>query len=259
MHNRGSLRLTLVTLSGKPIGELVEIRLRNSTRTDARVKHVLATRSIFISDLETGPNGWYEVEVFPGSFERHRCVVEIHAEKTTELCIVFHGDHPVCPPTIPDQLDESAVASLLTVRLVGTPANGVPIAATSTPPTQVVWVNGSNEVLVHLDSTQVRILDGLLLVSVDLETDQIGRSSLVCAYALGTTGDQAGLVATTDEFPRGNGNLAATWGKQLQQAIWSSILSLSKDHASERNQAARGVFATAGKLSLQAGNPLTLS
>jgi hypothetical protein len=72
MHNRGSLRLTLVTLSGEPIGEAIEIRLRNSTKTDARVRNVLATKPILFSDLEAGPNGRYEVEVFPASFERHR-------------------------------------------------------------------------------------------------------------------------------------------------------------------------------------------
>ncbi len=167
---------------------------------------------------------------------------------------------PPCPPPyqIPDTFNQQTLPAALNARLIGTPANGVPVA-TETPRTQVIWVNGGNEVLVHLDSTQVRILDGMLLVSVDLETDQTGRTPLVCVYALGTAGDQAGLVATTDEFPRGNGGLAATWGKQLQQGIWSSILSLSNDHATERKQAPRGVFAAAGTLSLSAGDSLALS
>jgi hypothetical protein len=132
------------------------------------------------------------------------------------------------------------------------------VAASATPPSQVIWVDGVNEVLVHLDSTQVRMLDGTLLVSVDLETDQIARTPLVCAFALGGTGDQAGLVATAEQFPQGNGGLAATWGPQLQQAVWSSILSLSNDHASERNQAPRGVFVSAGTLSLSAGAPIVV-
>lgn len=168
---------------------------------------------------------------------------------------------PPPPPVyqIPDTFNEQALPAALSVRLVGTPANGVPASTASPSPSQVIWVNGLNEVLVHLDSTQVRILDGLLLVSVDLETDQTGRTPLVCAYALGATGDQAGLVATTDEFPRGNGALAAAWGKPLQQAIWSSLLSLSSDHAAERNQAPRGIFATAGALSLSGGAGLALN
>ncbi len=212
-----------------------------------------------------------------GGGERRRCTVRIAVILVgcllaLKLIKLKPEDHkhphpppppcpPPCPPSyqIPDTFNEQTLPAALNARLIGSPANGVPVAAMPAVPAQVVWVNGGNEVLVHLDSTQARILNGLLLVSVDLETDQTGRTPLVCAYALGTTGDQAGLVATTDEFPRGNGGLAATWGKQLQQAIWSSILSLSIDHATERKQAARGIFAAAGTLSLSAGDSLALS
>jgi hypothetical protein len=181
--------------------------------------------------------------------------------------LAFRFRKPVPPPpppapspaySIPDAFSEQDLPSALNVRLIGVPANGVPAHSASAPPSQVIWVDGVNEVLVHLDSTKVRILDGMLLVSVDLETDQTGRTPLVCTFALGTTGDQAGLVATAEEFPRGNGSLAATWGRQFQQAVWSSILSLANDHANERNQAPRGIFASAGKLSLNAGSPIVV-
>jgi hypothetical protein len=181
---------------------------------------------------------------------------------------VKHHPHPPLPPPpppppykIPDTFGESDLPAALNVRLIGTPANGVPspAAAPAATPSSVIWVNGCDEVLVHLDSTQIRILDGMLLVSIDLETDQTGRTPLVCAYALGTGSDSAGLVATTDEFPRGDGRLAACWGQRLQQAVWSSILSLANDHATERRLAPRGVFATAGALKLQAGAPISVS
>jgi len=179
------------------------------------------------------------------------------------LALRFRKPEPPPPPpppyTIPDEFNEQTLPSALNVRLIGTPANGVPVAAGSTPPSQVIWVDGVNEVLVHLDSTQVRILNGTLLVSVDLETDQIARTPLVCTFALGSAGDQAGLVATAEQFPQGNGSLAASWGQQLQRAVWSSILSLSNDHAMERSQAPRGVFVSAGKLTLSAGNPIVVS
>jgi hypothetical protein len=102
------------------------------------------------------------------------------------------------------------------------------------------------------------VLDGLILVSVDLETDQTGRTPLICAFAVSSGSDPAGLIATTDEYPRGDGRLAASWGPQLQQALWSSLLSLANDHASERGLAARGISATAGTLKLSAGAPIAL-
>ncbi len=143
------------------------------------------------------------------------------------------------------------------MRLAGTAANGVPTAASATPPAQVIWVDHGNEVLVHLDSTAVRILDRLVLVSVDLETDQTGRTPLICSFAVSGPGELGGLVATTDDLPRGSGVLASSWGQQLQSAVWSSLLGLSNDHAAERNLAPRALSASAGTLSLNAGASLT--
>jgi len=257
MHNHGSLRLALVTLSGEPIGELVEIRLRNSTRTDARARTELATKPILFSDLEAGPNGRYEVEVLPASYERRRRHVEIHADKTTDLCVVFHGKHPVCPPSIPDQLGESALASELSTRLAGKPADGS--AAPATTPTKVIWVDQGDEVLVHLDSMAVRIMDRIVLVSVDLETDQTGRTPLIVSFSVGGDNDPAGLVSVTDEFPRGNGLLASRWGRALQAAAWASVLGIANDHAAERGLAPLGIVAASGTLSLKAGPPLKVT
>jgi hypothetical protein len=127
------------------------------------------------------------------------------------------------------------------------------------PSAGVVWVDGGDEVLVHLSAAQVRILDKMLLVSVDLETDQTGRTPLTVALALGTATDPAGLVAVTDEFPQGNGQLAARWGAALQAAVWSSLLGLSQDHAAERNKAPRGISAAPGQLTLHADAALVAS
>jgi len=166
-----------------------------------------------------------------------------------------------CPPPykIPDQLGETDLTTQLVTRLTGNAANGVPATPTpaGAPPNKVIWVDHGNEVLVHLDSTEVRILDRMVLVSVDLETDQTGRTPLVCSFAVGGAGELGGLVATTDEIPRGLGTLAAAWGQQLQSAVWSSLMGLANDHAAERNLTPRALSASAGKLSLNAGNALT--
>jgi hypothetical protein len=167
---------------------------------------------------------------------------------------------PPCPPyKIPDQLGEADLTSQISVRLVGTTANGVPLAtpAGTPPPNKVIWVDHGNEVLVHLDSTAVRILDRMVLVSVDLETDQTGRTPLVCSFAVSGAGELGGLVATTDDLPRGLGTLASAWGQQLQTAVWSTLMGLVNDHASERSLTPRALSASAGTLSLQAGAALT--
>ena len=165
---------------------------------------------------------------------------------------------PNCPPyKVPDQLGESDLTAHVSARLMGTSANGVPLVAGGAPPNRVVWVDHGNEVLVHLDSTTVRILDRMLLVSVDLETDQTGRTPLVCSFAVSGVGELGGLIATTDDIPRGSGVLASTWGRQLQSAVWSSLMSLVNDHANERSLTPRALSASAGTLTMNAGGALT--
>jgi hypothetical protein len=123
----------------------------------------------------------------------------------------------------------------------------------------VIWIDGGDEVLVHLDSLRTTILDGMILVSLDLETDQTGRTPMVVSFAVGGTNDPAGLVAVTEEFPRGNGLLASRWGSAIQAAAWSSLLSLAAEHASERFSAPLGISAVKGALTLTAGQALTVT
>lgn len=164
---------------------------------------------------------------------------------------------PCPPPKVPDDFDEPTLSATLGVRLAGTPADGsLRFDPSVPPPRKVIWVEAGDEAVVHLDSTKVRMLDRTLLVSVDLETDQTGRTPLVVVLALGNPGDPAGLVATTDDLPRGNGLLAARWGRALQASVWATLLSMAREHALERDQAPRGISIAAGRLSFHAGAPL---
>ena len=162
---------------------------------------------------------------------------------------------PCPPPQVADQYTAPELAQALSVQLMGTPADGsrTPSTPVSGP---VVWVEKGDEVLVHLESTQVRLQNGCLLVSVDLETDQTGRQPLVMAFSLSNGTDGAGLIATTDELPRGNGMLAARWGEALQSSVWASLLKMSQQHAFEREKAPRGISISGDSLQFHADAPL---
>ncbi len=109
----------------------------------------------------------------------------------------------------------------------------------------------------NLDSTSTMITGQMVLVSIDLESDQTGRTPLVVAFALPPS-EEAGLVAATDEYPRGNGLLASRWGPVVQAAAWSAMLTLASDHASERGLAPLGLAVTGGQLHLIAGQALSV-
>lgn len=153
---------------------------------------------------------------------------------------------------VPDQFDENGLASALSGRLAGTPVD--PASFSRSNAKAVVWIDSGDEVLVHLDSIRTQIHDRALLISVDLETDQTGRTPLVTAFALGNANDPAGLIAVADELPRGNGMLASRWGKILQEALWTSLLGIALDHANERLAAPIGISASKGTLQLHTGS-----
>lgn len=164
-----------------------------------------------------------------------------------------------CPqPLVADNYTAPELARAVSLHLSGSPADGsrIPTSSVSGP---VVWVDKGDEVLVHLESVQSRLQNGCLLISVDLETDQTGRQPLVIAFSLSDGKDGMGLVATTDELPRGNGVLAARWGAPLQSAVWASLLKMSQQHAFERNLAPRGISISGNALSFHADAPLAAS
>jgi hypothetical protein len=151
-----------------------------------------------------------------------------------------------------DRLNESTLAAAVAARLGGSVAANGDSAPAATQKA-VIWVDRGDEVLIHLDSVRVKIADRLLLMSVDLETDQTGRTALVTAFALGDDKDPAGLVAATDDLPRGNGMLASRWGRIMQEALWACVLGIATDHAQLTRGTATGLSATSGSLQIHIG------
>jgi hypothetical protein len=161
------------------------------------------------------------------------------------------------PLRFPERYGEQALTTELGIRLAGNPADGTRPTEGKTPG-KVIWVDAGDEVLAHLDSLKIRLLDSLIVASIDLECDQTGRTPLVCVFATGKGSDEAGLLVTTDELPRGNALLAARWGEVVQNAIWSVLTNLLRDHADERRIVPVGLSASTGALQLLTAPSLTL-
>jgi len=150
-----------------------------------------------------------------------------------------------------DQAGAAGLAAQLRVRLVGAPADGS-AAAPPAAANKVIWVDAGDEVLVHLDSIKVRLLDRVIVVSLDLESDQTGRAPLIVTFSLGGVRDQAGLIATTDELPHGNPMLAARWGRIVQSALWAALMGIASDHAAERGQEPQAIYVKPGAIQFKA-------
>ena len=157
--------------------------------------------------------------------------------------------------SVKDQLDERAATAVI-IRALAGGAN--PDASERTRIKTVLWRDLDDEVLVHLDSVVVRFVARYAIVSVDLETEQTGRASLIVTLAFGAPEDAAGLVAATDALPRGNPVLAARWGRVLQEIVWTALLDVARTHAEERNKVPLDIRVLDGRLRFGAAPALAL-
>lgn len=152
---------------------------------------------------------------------------------------------------LPQRLSEPVLAAALARRLA--PESARPSGFASPP--AVVWIDRGDEVLVHLPDLRVALRDKLIAVSLDLETDQTGRKTLLMPFAVGGIRDQAGLLAATEELPRGDGLLVARWGRIVQDAVWGALLQVVDDYATRLGKLPFGFTAYDRVLSLRAAKP----
>lgn len=177
---------------------------------------------------------------------------------------------PVIDPAdlIPSRLDEQSLPAYLGVRLQGAPSSADVTAlqagsssvagASSAPLSRVVWVDGGDEALAHLDSLTTRIVGSTLVISLDLETDQTGRAPVIVRFALGDGSDPASLVAAADEVAGGHPLLVSRWGEAVTAAAWSALVGLGVDHASQRGGVAGQLTIDSGHLVLRPRTPITV-
>lgn len=260
MGTNASLRLVFSTDEGMPCDKPVQIKLHNPATGECRELQHDPSAPLLIKDLLAKAGHDLKLEICSKWFKSESRWCTLVHELENEISVVLHGcssdEHgPSCkPPTVADRMDEKSLTGQLVTRLAGGPADGSDAAELSS--SKVIWVDGGDEVLVHLDSIRTVVQDGMILVSIDLESDQTGRASMIVSFAVGKLNDPAGLVAVTEEFPSGNGLLASRWGRALQAASWYSLLSLATDHATERSSSPLGITAAKGTISLTAGAAL---
>lgn len=148
------------------------------------------------------------------------------------------------------QMSESELTTELRQHLAGSPLDTVTDASgLGAPPDRVIWVENGHELLVHLDSLVARVRPGLVLVSLDMEADQAGRTTVVVPFAVTESEDDEGsLVAVTEERPRGDPAVVAHWGTTIQEAVWATLLGIAGTAAEQRGHLPTAIAAADGML-----------
>jgi hypothetical protein len=117
----------------------------------------------------------------------------------------------------PDELQQLATVA-------ATSAAGVPGGA---PADTVVWTHGGSELLVIVAKVRVRVDKGLVLVSIPVSCDQVPDARIDVGFAVGDDERPAGMLAVTEDRPRGPRAVVDVWGDALTAFAWQIVLSLT--------------------------------
>jgi hypothetical protein len=92
----------------------------------------------------------------------------------------------------------------------------------------VVWTLAGNELLVLLARVTVRLVgDGIALVRIPVHCDQVEDAAVTVPIAVGDDKRPAGLLAATEDRPRGPAAVVDVWGEALTAFAWQVLLAVA--------------------------------
>jgi hypothetical protein len=96
----------------------------------------------------------------------------------------------------------------------------------TTAASPLLWQQGANKVLVHVDSLVPRFLNGWLVCNLDLQADATGRQTLQFVFFLGddTAGNGLAAGASINAASAPAAQLAEVWGASVQRVLWDAVL-----------------------------------
>ncbi len=106
--------------------------------------------------------------------------------------------------------------------------------------TEVVWVDGDNELEVNLATLHVKLADGLIGVIIPVCCDQVGSVEIEVILAVATAASPSGLYASSPQRPRGPAVIVDAWGEALVAFGWQCGVGLVSGIAGATGKDARG-------------------
>ena len=115
--------------------------------------------------------------------------------------------------------------------VVGAVAGGV--GTDGRPGDTLLWQRGGNSLLVLPDQLALRLGDGVLAFSVPVQCDQSEAVEVHVSFVVGDPKRPAGLMAVTEERPRGPAVVVDTWGEAIVAFCWHVVLQVATSLAAE--------------------------
>ena len=122
----------------------------------------------------------------------------------------------------------------------------------ATQRTEVVWVEGENELAVGFAALDVKFSTGLIRVGIPVRCDQTGPASVEVLFVVGSPDQPAGLYAAAVRRPNGPEVIVTAWGEALVAFAWQSVLGLVTGIAAATGKDQRGNLLVPVELSVTA-------
>jgi hypothetical protein len=103
----------------------------------------------------------------------------------------------------------------------------VTAAATASGQREIVWVDGDNELFVLAARVKVTLDEGIVLITIPVRCDEVGAASVEVPFAVGAERHPAGMLAATEDRPRGPDAIVDVWGEALIAFAWEVLLSMA--------------------------------
>lgn len=100
-------------------------------------------------------------------------------------------------------------------------------------PGPVLWREGDRELLILPAKVAARFGPGVIAVSIPVQCDQTGSGLVHVSLVVGDPGRPAGLVAVTEERPRGPAVVVDAWVDNLVAFAWHVVLEVVNGIAGE--------------------------
>jgi hypothetical protein len=132
-------------------------------------------------------------------------------------------DDPVKPGTVVDDvaLKPAEAAALF-------PAAAALAAGVDQPgadrTTAVLWREGDLELLVQPAGVTARFGTGMVVVTIPVSCDQTGATEVHVTFVVGDQKRPAGMLATTEQRPRGPAVIVDAWGDSLVAYAWHVVV-----------------------------------
>jgi hypothetical protein len=159
----------------------------------------------------------------------------------------------VAPRVLTPELVQRLLLPALTAAAGAAPGDA---SLTARP---LLWDNGVDQLLVHLDKSSVVLADGVIDLHLAVECDQTGVAEVVATYVTASPDKPHGFVFATEDKPRGPAVVVQLWGEALVALGWRALVELARMVAGTRGTdtaaeplVASTVVATANGLAITA-------